>query len=67
VVFDIAGGCGFGALDAAGVRGVSGVGIDTYLSSIGPQMTGSVVKRFDSAIEYAVALYAHHWLARAAT
>jgi basic membrane protein A len=62
VVFDIAGGCGFGALDAAGARGVSGVGIDTDLSSMGPQVIASVVKRFDSAIEYSIALYLEHRL-----
>jgi basic membrane protein A len=63
VVFDVAGGCGFGALDAAGVRGVSAVGIDTDLSSVGPQVIASVVKRFDSAIEYAIAQYLQHRLA----
>jgi DNA-binding SARP family transcriptional activator/basic membrane lipoprotein Med (substrate-binding protein (PBP1-ABC) superfamily) len=63
VVFDIAGVCGFGALDAAGVRGVSAVGIDTDLSSLGPQVIGSVVKRFDSAIQYAIGLYLRHRLA----
>ena len=61
-MFDIAGVCGFGALDAAGVRGVSGVGIDTDLSSMGAQVIASVVKRFDSGVEYAIADYAHHRL-----
>ena len=63
VVFDIAGGCGLGALNAAGVRGVSAVGVDTDLSAMGPQVIASVVKRFDSAVEYSVALYVQHRLA----
>ena len=62
VVFDIAGGCGFGAIDAAGVRGVKAVGIDTDLSSLGPQVIGSVVKRFDSAVDLAIQLDASHEL-----
>ncbi|MGN6168725.1 MAG: BTAD domain-containing putative transcriptional regulator [Solirubrobacteraceae bacterium] len=62
VVFDIAGGCGFGAIDAAGVRRVDAVGIDTDLSSMGPQVIGSVVKRFDSAVELAVQLEVNHEL-----
>jgi basic membrane protein A len=60
VVFDIAGTCGFGAIDAAGVRGVDAVGIDTDLASLGPQVIGSVVKRFDSAVELSVQLAVHH-------
>ncbi len=60
VVFDIAGTCGFGAIDAAGVRGVNAVGIDTDLTSLGPQVIGSVVKRFDSAVELSVQLAVHH-------
>ncbi len=59
-VFDIAGTCGFGAIDAAGVRGVDAVGIDTDLASLGPQVIGSVVKRFDSAVELSVQLAVHH-------
>jgi basic membrane protein A len=61
-VFDIAGTCGFGAIDAAGVRGVDAVGIDTDLTSLGPQVIGSVVKRFDSAVELSVQLAVHHGL-----
>jgi basic membrane protein A len=62
VIFDIAGGCGFGAIAAAGLRGVKAVGIDTDLSSLGPQVIGSVVKRFDSAVDLAIQLEASHEL-----
>jgi DNA-binding SARP family transcriptional activator/basic membrane lipoprotein Med (substrate-binding protein (PBP1-ABC) superfamily) len=62
VVFDIAGLCGIGAIDAAGVRGVQAVGIDTDLSSLGPQVIGSVIKRFDLAVEDVVQLASSHKL-----
>jgi basic membrane protein A and related proteins len=62
VVFDIAGLCGIGAIDAAGVRGVQAVGIDTDLSSLGPQVIGSVVNRFDLAVEDVVQLASSHEL-----
>src|SRR5262249_11994529 len=60
VVFDIAGECGHGAINAAGVRGVEAVGIDTDLSTLGPQVIGSVVKRFDNAVGLAVQLGSSH-------
>lgn len=62
VVFDVAGVCGFGALDAAGIRGVWGIGIDTDLSSVGPAVLASAVKRFDRAVLLAVQLYTRHRL-----
>jgi DNA-binding SARP family transcriptional activator/basic membrane lipoprotein Med (substrate-binding protein (PBP1-ABC) superfamily) len=58
VVFDVAGGCGFGALQAAGIRGVWGLGVDSDLSYLGPQILGSVVKRVDRATQLAVTLFA---------
>ena len=58
VVFDVAGICGFGALEAAGIRGVWGLGVDSDLSYLGPQILGSVVNRFDRATQLAVTLFA---------
>jgi len=58
VVFDAAGDCGFGALQAAGIRGVRGIGVDDDLSYLGPQIIGSIVKRSDRAIQLAVMRFA---------
>src|SRR5581483_4767892 len=38
VVFDVAGDCGFGALQAAAIRGVWGLGVDSDLSYLGPHI-----------------------------
>jgi basic membrane lipoprotein Med (substrate-binding protein (PBP1-ABC) superfamily) len=62
VVFDVAGPCGFGALQAVGIRGVWGIGVDTDLSSLGPQILASSVKRIDSGVRLATELYAAHRL-----
>jgi len=58
VVFDVAGECGFGALQAAGIRGVWGLGVDSDLSYLGPQILASVVKRLDRATQLTVTLFA---------
>jgi DNA-binding SARP family transcriptional activator/basic membrane lipoprotein Med (substrate-binding protein (PBP1-ABC) superfamily) len=58
VVFDVAGVCGFGALQAAGIRGVWGLGVDSDLSYLGPEILGSVVKHIDRATQLAVTLFA---------
>ena len=49
-VFQVAGGCGVGALDAARRKGVWGIGVDTDQSSLGPHILTSVVKRMDLAV-----------------
>jgi basic membrane lipoprotein Med (substrate-binding protein (PBP1-ABC) superfamily)/DNA-binding SARP family transcriptional activator len=54
VVFAAAGSCGFGALSAANLRGVWGVGSDTDRSYLGSHILVSTVKRIDRAIEMAV-------------
>jgi DNA-binding SARP family transcriptional activator/basic membrane lipoprotein Med (substrate-binding protein (PBP1-ABC) superfamily) len=54
VVFAAAGTCGFGALSAAGLRGVWGVGSDADRSYLGSHILTSTVKRIDRAIEMAV-------------
>src|SRR4029079_12195976 len=56
-VFADAGACSVGALSAAGVRGVWGIGADEDKSYIGPQILVSTVKRLDRAVDYAVRSY----------
>jgi basic membrane protein A len=51
VVFQVAGGCGLGALDAAKEEGVWGIGVDTDQSFLGPHILTSAVKRVDRAVE----------------
>ncbi|HEY3069289.1 MAG TPA: BTAD domain-containing putative transcriptional regulator [Gaiellaceae bacterium] len=57
VVFAAAGDCGLGALSAAGVRGVWGVGGDEDRSYLGPHILASAIKRFDHLVELSVSWY----------
>lgn len=50
VVFQVAGGCGLGALSAAADKGVWGVGVDRDQSDLGPHILTSAVKRVDTAV-----------------
>ena len=50
VVFQVAGGCGLGALDAARERGRWGIGVDRDQSALGPHILTSAVKRVDQAV-----------------
>lgn len=50
VIFNVAGACGLGALDAARSRHVWGIGVDTDQSFLGSHILTSVVKRYDVAI-----------------
>jgi basic membrane protein A len=54
VVFQVAGGCGLGALDAAKEQSVWGVGVDNDQSFLGRHILTSAVKRVDVAVEGAV-------------
>jgi basic membrane protein A len=47
VVFQVAGGCGLGALDAAKQKHVWGIGVDADQAYLGPQILTSAVKRVD--------------------
>jgi basic membrane protein A and related proteins len=49
-VFDVAGGCGVGALQVAKRRGVWGIGVDIDQSYLGPFVLTSVIKRLDVAV-----------------
>jgi len=55
VVFQVAGGCGLGALDAAGQKKVWGIGVDNDQKSVGPQMLASAVKKVDQAVYLTIA------------
>jgi basic membrane protein A len=50
VVFQVAGGCGLGALSAAKEKGVWGIGVDRDQSDLGPFIMTSAVKRVDVAV-----------------
>jgi basic membrane protein A and related proteins len=50
VIFQVAGGCGLGALDAAKEKGVWGIGVDADQSFLGPHILTSAVKRVDTAV-----------------
>ena len=49
-VFQVAGGCGLGALDAAKEKGKWGIGVDKDQSDLGPHILTSAVKRVDVAV-----------------
>jgi basic membrane protein A len=50
VVFQVAGGCGLGALDAAKAKGVWGVGVDADQSFLGTHILTSALKGVDTAV-----------------
>ncbi len=50
VVFQVAGGCGLGALDAAREKGVWGIGVDADQSFLGPFVLTSAQKGVDAAV-----------------
>jgi basic membrane protein A len=54
VVFQVAGGCGLGALEAAKQKGVWGIGVDADQSFLGPHILTSAVKRVDTAVYLAI-------------
>jgi basic membrane protein A and related proteins len=50
VIFQVAGGCGLGALDAAQERNKWGIGVDRDQSNLGPHILTSAVKRVDQSV-----------------
>src|SRR5215469_7515248 len=50
IVFQVAGGCGVGALDAANSKGVFGIGVDADQGYLYPSVITSALKRVDSAV-----------------
>src|SRR5919201_793494 len=55
VVFQVAGQCGLGALDAAKEKGVQGIGVDADQSYLGPHILTSALKKVDVAVKDAIA------------
>jgi basic membrane protein A len=49
-VFQVAGGCGLGALSAAADKNVWGIGVDRDQSDLGPHILTSAVKRVDTSV-----------------
>src|ERR671936_466536 len=54
VIFQVAGGCGLGALDAAKEKHVWGIGVAAAHSFLGPPILTSAVKRVDTAVFLAI-------------
>jgi basic membrane protein A len=50
VVFQVAGQCGLGALDAAKEKGVMGIGVDADQHYLGPHILTSALKKVDVAV-----------------
>jgi basic membrane protein A len=50
VVFQVAGQCGLGALDAAKEKGVQGIGVDADQSYLGDHILTSAIKKVDVAV-----------------
>src|SRR5256714_7296769 len=50
IEFQVAGGCGLGALDAAKEKHVWGIGVDADQSYLGPHVLTSATKRVDQAV-----------------
>ena len=50
VVFQVAGECGLGALDATRERGIWGIGVDADQSFLGPHVLTSAMKRVDEGV-----------------
>jgi basic membrane protein A len=54
VVFQVAGQCGLGAIDAAKEKGVQAIGVDADQAYLGPQILTSAEKKVDVAVETAI-------------
>jgi basic membrane protein A len=54
VVFQVAGQCGLGALDAAHSKGLFGIGVDADQGYLGPWVMTSALKRVDVAVDDAI-------------
>jgi basic membrane protein A and related proteins len=50
VVFQVAGGCGLGALDAASERDAAGIGVDADQGYLGDHIITSALKKVDVAV-----------------
>jgi len=50
IVFQVAGGCGLGALDAAKAKGLWGIGVDADQAYLGPHILTSAIKKVDVGV-----------------
>lgn len=50
IIFQVAGGCGVGALDGANSKGVYGIGVDSDQGKLYPSVITSALKRVDTAV-----------------
>ncbi|HCI79381.1 MAG TPA: BMP family ABC transporter substrate-binding protein, partial [Ktedonobacter sp.] len=50
IIFQVAGGCGVGALDAANGKNVYGIGVDADQGYLYPSVITSALKRVDTAL-----------------
>ncbi len=50
IVFQVAGGCGIGALDGADQKGVFGIGVDSDQHAVHTSVITSAIKRVDTAV-----------------
>jgi basic membrane protein A len=50
IVFQVAGACGLGVIDAAKEKGVWAIGVDADQSYLGPQVLTSAMKRVDTSV-----------------
>jgi basic membrane protein A len=60
IVFQVAGGCGLGALQAADTAGVYGIGVDVDQKADGTNVIASAVKRVDVAVYLAIKDVVHN-------
>jgi len=54
VVFQVAGACGLGAIDAAKEKGVQAIGVDADQAYLGPEIITSALKKVDVAVVNAI-------------
>jgi basic membrane protein A and related proteins len=50
IIFQVAGGCGLGALDAAKAKGLWGIGVDADQAYLGPHILTSAIKKVDVGV-----------------
>jgi basic membrane protein A len=55
IVFQVAGGCGLGALDAAKSKGMWGIGVDADQAYLGKHILSSALKKVDVAVYTSIA------------
>lgn len=57
IIFQVAGGCGIGALQAADEKGVYGIGVDKDQASVNKSIITSALKRVDQAVSNTITAF----------